>query len=577
MSTQLTIAHSAVNAKLVNPTKEQKLMVQQLLSYKVEGFEHMNYGAGTWDGRSSFFDFATATFPAGFVTKVQSAFIKAGHKVNVVRRPFPEPLGPVNPKVDSFPEDPRYEYQPRVVETLLRRGQMIARVATGGGKSRIAKLVHCRIGRPTLFLTTRGILMHQMRNAFMEDLGAKVGIYGDDEWSLRPEQFNVGMVQTFAARLANKTLEDEFTALAVSRERKVDKVVSQFRKKLKTEGASEAVQDVQCAEMRTSLMKLEATDVELASQAKVKLDAHEVRKAETIKLLQHFELVIGEEAHEVSSDSFFRIMRECVNAHYRLALTATPFMKDAEEANMRLEACFGPIGITISEKDLIDLGILAKPYFQFIRLADPTPVGLVEDARHTPPKLHEVKLMRSTPYARAYEVGISCGIKRNQAICDQVMKATQHGLTSMVLVQHKVHGTRLAEMLTARGIKCAFIQGENDQKERTAAITALKSGQITCLIGSTILDVGVDVPAVGLVVLAGAGKAEVAVRQRIGRGLRAKKSGPNVCFIIDFDDWVNNNLREHSRERRQMIEGTPGFVEGISPTLPWHLFEQVDA
>ncbi|MBH8434009.1 hypothetical protein I8Q59_09430, partial [Acinetobacter baumannii] len=43
-----------------------------------------------------------------------------------------------------------------------------------------------------------------------------------------------------------------------------------------------------------------------------------------------------------------------------------------------------------------------------------------------------------------------------------------------------------------------------------------------------LLDGGVDVPAVGLIILAGGGKAEVALRQRIGRGLRAKKFGPNV-------------------------------------------------
>ena len=83
------------------------------------------------------------------------------------------------------------------------------------------------------------------------------------------------------------------------------------------------------------------------------------------------------------------------------------------------------------------------------------------------------------------------------------------------------------------------------------------------LIGSTILDVGVDVPSVGMIVLAGGGKAEVATRQRIGRGLRRKKAGPNVAFIIDFADDHNMHLKSHYFERRAIVTGTPGFAEGI--------------
>ena len=72
----ISIARSAVNAKLVNPTREDKLIVQQLLSYKIEGSEFMSLGE--WDGRQSFFDFDTASFPAGFVIKVYRAFKEAG-------------------------------------------------------------------------------------------------------------------------------------------------------------------------------------------------------------------------------------------------------------------------------------------------------------------------------------------------------------------------------------------------------------------------------------------------------------------------------------------------------------------
>lgn len=74
-----------------------------------------------------------------------------------------------------------------------------------------------------------------------------------------------------------------------------------------------------------------------------------------------------------------------------------------------------------------------------------------------------------------------------------------------------------------------------------------------------------DVPAVGMMILAGGGKAEIAHRQRIGRGLRSKKKGPNVCFVVDFDDAWNKHLLKHATQRREIVAGTPGFAEGVLP------------
>jgi hypothetical protein len=178
-----------------------KLQVQEILSYAIAGAEYTGaFQSHQWNGRSSFFDFDACVFPAGFVGLVMARLKKVGHQVNLARRPFPAALGPVNPKVDDFAEDPRYDYQMQVVDKVLRHGQIIAQVATGGGKSRIGKLVYRRIGRRTLFLTTRGLLMHQMAKTVRTDLKERVGLLGDDEWSPGPG-FNAGMVQTFAARL----------------------------------------------------------------------------------------------------------------------------------------------------------------------------------------------------------------------------------------------------------------------------------------------------------------------------------------------------------------------------------------
>lgn len=477
MSQPITIVANAVKAKLINADDVVKLLVSDQLSFFVDGYDMSDsFRSGNWDGRSTFFDYGSGMFPAGFVNSVATVLSRKGYRVLVRRKRPPAPLGPdvdtAYAAVNPFGVNPDYDYQPETVRRLLKHGQMIAQVATGGGKSMIARTAVKAVMRPTIFLTTRQVLMYQMKEGF-EEAGFTVGVMGDGEWTPK-KGINVATVQTIAARLSN-----------------LDTAV------------------------------------------------------QTRRILQLMEFAILEEAHESSSDTYFDVMNAMPNTNYRLALTATPFMREEGEANMRLMALSGQVGIKISEKMLIDLGILAKPYFKYVKAPMPA------------------DLLRSSSWQKAYDMGIVQNEARNGIIQDETVRAVQMGLPVMILVQRKNHGAKLKEMLKAKGIRADFIYGGHDQERRQRALNKLKDGTLQVLIGSTILDVGVDVPAVGLVILAGGGKAEIALRQRIGRGLRAKKSGPNVCMVLDFDDGKNKHLIKHYRTRRQIIEGTPGFNENI--------------
>ena len=77
-----------------------------------------------------------------------------------------------------------------------------------------------------------------------------------------------------------------------------------------------------------------------------------------------------------------------------------------------------------------------------------------------------------------------------------------------------------------------------------------------------ILDVGVDVPSVGCIILAGGGKAEVANRQRIGRGLRAKKLGPNIDSTCH---WMPSAASPTECPQPTMASGAAVITKLISP------------
>lgn len=529
MPLQLIIAANATVAKVINADEAVKNLVTQRLSYLVEGAEFMQaFQSGGWNGRSSFFARRTCTFPAGFVHLVHGELVRAGYGVRIVKKPALTPLGPESPIVDKFGnDDPRYDFQLRALRQVEKHGRGIIQVATGGGKSKIAKLIAARYKRMTMFITTRGILMYQMKDQLVADCGFKVGVIGDGEWS-PVKGINVGMVQTLVSNLQEPSMDEEGRAVV---------------KKAAKAGIT-------------------MTRPQILADAKLRFDAKIKVRLRTIKLLELVEIVIGEEAHEAGGNSYFEILKWCKNASIRIALTATPYMRADAEDNMRLMAAFGPILIKVSEKLLIDRGILAKPYFVY----------------RSPP-VHP-KLRKSSPYQRAVTFGIVEANFRNDCIAHYAKKATEHGLPVLVLVQRKEHGAILLESLRAVGLTTQFIQGENKQTERKRALNALEAGKLDVLIGSTIVDVGVDVPAIGMIILAGGGKAEVGTRQRIGRGLRAKKTGANVAFILDFSDELNSCLRGHARERRAIVESTPGFAENILPVgqdFPWELFPVLKA
>ncbi|HHT4259142.1 TPA: DEAD/DEAH box helicase [Klebsiella variicola] len=508
----IRIVFDAVNAIVKGANDDVKMKIQKMLSYEVDDGRYS--GSTGWNGQSSMFNWSNGVFPAGFARAVAADLGRAGIKCALIRKDLVKPLGKPNPVVSPFPYNPDYAYQDETCERLVKFGGIIAQIATGGGKSQVACKAAARIGRMTLFITTRSMLMFQMAENFQESIDYRAN--NGEPW-----------------------LKNEKVGVIGSGELKFSRFIN-----------------VATVQTLSSFLNEPAADL-----PKDKREFHLRRRELIKKMLANVSLLILEEAHEASGNSFYEIARLCKNADYRLALTATPFMKASTEANMRLMAVSGRIEIKVSEKYLIDKGILAKPYFLYRKIGYvPDTIRLNEEltGKHV-----NFRVSMSTAYQKAYQLGVTYNIARNQAIVDTALEFKRFELSCMTLVRHERHGLILKEMMEEKGIIASFINGKSSAATRTHMLKELASGRIDVLIGSTILDVGVDVPSVGSVIIAGGGKAEVELRQRVGRGLRKKKGRDNVCFIADFIDTSNKYLISHSYERKHIIESTPGFSEGL--------------
>lgn len=85
-------------------------------------------------------------------------------------------------------------------------------------------------------------------------------------------------------------------------------------------------------------------------------------------LLSGYQFITIDEAHRSGASQFHYPAIMCQNAYYRLALTATPFMKGNRQDDMMLLGITGGIVTNVTNGELIERGILARPYFKFFEI-----------------------------------------------------------------------------------------------------------------------------------------------------------------------------------------------------------------
>jgi len=242
--------------------------------------------------------------------------------------------------------------------------------------------------------------------------------------------------------------------------------------------------------------------------------------------------LIFDEAHHSQARSWQRVALK-IPAFYRYAMSGSPYR--GIEKDILLRAITGKIIVQITSSELIEKGYLVSPVIKMIEVDSDTFEG--------------------DEYREVYRKGIMENEKRNLLITSYALdRAYMRRMKVLVLVTRIEHGKLLEKSI--KGSK--FIHGKKDSKERTDALEDFRKGKIKVLIGSTILDEGIDVCSINTIILAGGGLSDLKTIQRIGRCLRPFK-GKKEAYVIDFYDRGNKILRGHSRHRLALYRSEPAF------------------
>ena len=211
-------------------------------------------------------------------------------------------------------------------------------------------------------------------------------------------------------------------------------------------------------------------------------------------------------------------------AQYRFGLTATPPSDKIKKYTLE-----GAVGPTISEatsESLIEEGQLAKPIIHL------TNVEIPDDL--------EIDDMN---YIAVYEKYIIDNEVRNTHIVDTCKNAPK-GSKILVLVQRLDHAELLNDLIP----DSMLLQGKDNITKRFDVIKQfIESKKTSVLIGTRILQTGVNIPEISHFINARGLKSEIPTIQALGRAMRKHDETPEVQ-VYDYVDKVKY-LQGHSRSR----------------------------
>ena len=250
--------------------------------------------------------------------------------------------------------------------------------------------------------------------------------------------------------------------------------------------------------------------------------------------LEEAEVLMVDECHEFANGkTTLAALRAFPKALYRIGFTATPPSDPIPRHS--LEGALGSVLQVVNTADLIESGKLTKPIIQIIDRPY-TASGTDEDLS----------------YLDVYEEYIVKNDSRNEIIKEIVNDIRKQSKKSRILVLTKSlsHGRALEELL---GGNCEFLQGCDSIGERYDAISRFRGcRESSVLIGTKILQTGVNIEEITHFINARGMKSEIATIQALGRALRIHDS-KEVVYVYDFLD-KEKYLREHSMARKRHYE-----------------------
>ena len=508
------LVHNEVWAKLRTDDPGVEDAAYRLLRFRPDGYAFMpKFKSGAWDGYISLYQGRAGTFPGGLMKRVTTRLQELDVDVDTWDRAQPPLSEPQLADGINLKELRPYQIEAADCAMAAKRGVFDA--ATGTGKTEImAEMIRRTACRSLIIVASRDLAwqtIERFEGSTREQQTLEFpnapehglyGIVGDDQET--PGLVTAALYQTLVRRLMPVcSLCD---AQGELQQRTCD--VKRGGKRCGGE--------------------LDFTETEVVRE-----------------WLASFDAIHLDECHRAPAKTWWPVVNSCP-AYWRFGYSATPFKSDPI-TELKLVGATGEIMYSFPAREAIDQGYLTEP---FVVTVDP---GF-------PPLLDEEQ------YIDSYRDGIVEHVKRCRLIAEIAQGTSEGwGVPTLILVQWTEHGRNIKRALREIGVRAEFVSGSTPTAKRRDVMHAMDDGRLNCVIATTIFDEGVNVPAIGALIMAGGGKARHKVVQRIGRGLRVVEGKEYLAVFDIWDSHSEKYLIKHSRQRLGAVKDADYAHETLTP------------
>ncbi len=259
-------------------------------------------------------------------------------------------------------------------------------------------------------------------------------------------------------------------------------------------------------------------------------------------MIDEFNVIIVDEAHHISSLStkqkkvdgkriqyktgYYKVLSSII-APIRYGFTAT--LQDNLESRFALEGLIGPVIGETTLKEGMEKDLLANLKISLVSV----------------PPLENIRDYKT--YQDIYQAAIVEYRKRHRLIISKAKELNSQGKSSLIYVNKIEHGEKLLDIANRMEMEVLFVRGETDSLERERIRTALNKKEIMTVIATTVWVEGINIRELDSIIMAGGGRKELSVLQKIGRSLRRTESKTEV-LVVDFLDQ-GRYLSEHCVSR----------------------------
>lgn len=242
------------------------------------------------------------------------------------------------------------------------------------------------------------------------------------------------------------------------------------------------------------------------------------------------DLIVIDEAHHAVAGQWADVIAAFPAARI-MGVTATPERLDGKGLGVEAGGCFDALIMGPAVLDLMEAGFLS-----------PTRVFAPAEA----PDLGGIRTVAGD-YAQA---ALGEAMQRPKIVGDAIAHYAKYaeGQPAILFSPSVAHADTMAAAFRAAGYRAASASGATPAPERDAAIAGLATGAVQILCSCDLISEGLDVPAVGCVILMRPTKSLGLYLQQVGRGLRPAPGKSHLIVLDHAGNSLTHGMIEQPRD-----------------------------